>query len=123
MLDKGFFRLAKNVSLNSNHRCKIGCVIVKHGKPVSVGFNHCKTHPIHTGDSFRKSIHAEVSALLNCDTTLHGAIAYIYRETKDGKPALARPCNYCYQMLLAHGIKNVYYTIEIYPYWKKERIK
>lgn len=123
MLEKGFFKLAKNVSKNSNHRCKMGCVIAQHGKPIAVGWNYYKTHPQHTANSFRQTIHAEIKALMSADTELQGAIAYVYRETYNGTPALARPCNYCYAQLRKAGIKTVYYTTEEHPYWKKEKIK
>lgn len=122
LLEKGYFRLSRNASLNSNHRYKVGCVIVVHGRPVSVGWNVIKTHPAYTNEE-HPSIHAEVKAVINsrCDVT--GGIAYVYRETKDGNPALSRPCDLCYEVLLEVGIKTVYYSSGEYPYWVKEKVK
>lgn len=122
ILDKGFFRLARNASLNSNHRYKVGCVIVVHGRPVSVGWNVIKTHPTYTNEE-HPSIHAEVKAIINARCDVTGGVAYVYRETRDGLPAIARPCDMCYNVLVEAGIKNVYYTVVCFPYWAKERIK
>jgi len=121
-MNKRYMVLAKNVSKHSDHRVKVGSVIVKK-RPLSVGYNKVKTHPLHADpyNSLRGSIHAEVSALLTCDDP-HGGVIYVYRETKDGKPALARPCNYCYNMLQSKGIKKVFYTISEFPYWRVEEI-
>ena len=109
MLDKGFFRLARNVSRKSPLRIKVGAVLVCHGKPVSVGFNYEKSHPLHTR-GFRNTIHAEISALLSCDADLTGGVCYIYREKADGSLGLSRPCNYCYKQLVQAGIKKIYYS-------------
>lgn len=123
LLSKGFFQLAQNVSQNSNHKIKIGCVIALHGKPVSVGWNVVKTHPIYTANSMRQSIHAEIKAAISAQCNLSGSIAYVYREYKNGQPALARPCLLCYNVLSEAGIKTIYYTINKYPYWEKEKVK
>ena len=69
------------------------------------------------------SIHAEVRAIMNCQTDdLNGAVAYVYRETADGMPALARPCPWCWLELEKAGIKKIFYTISEYPYYAWERI-
>jgi len=44
---------------------------------------------------------------------------YIYRESR-GKPALARPCEKCMEILRKAKIKEIIYTIDKYPYWRKE---
>ena len=121
ILNKGFFQLARNASLNSEHRVKIGCVIALHGKPVSVGWNVVKTHPVYTRNSLRESIHAEIKVVIAAQCDLRGGVAYVYREIKH-MPALARPCNFCASVLKEVGIKSVFYTIGNEPYWKKERL-
>ena len=109
ILNVGFFRLARNVSLKSKYRIRVGCVLVLHGNPISVGFNYLKSHPRFTSlDS--ACIHAEISAIMSADTDLIGATAFIYRERKDGTLGLARPCNRCYRELWAVGVKRIYYS-------------
>lgn len=117
-----YFTLARNVSKYSSHRVRVGAVIVKK-RPIGIGYNVSKTHPIHADPytSVRSSIHAEIRAIMNCNEyDLRDSVAYVYRETKDGNPALARPCNYCYSMLQSIGVKRIYYSISEFPYWKME---
>lgn len=114
-------RLAKAASYNSDHHYKIGCVLVVHGKPVSVGFNLCKSHPVYTSRR-NPSMHAEVRALLASNCSVAGGTAFIYREDATGNPRLARPCNLCYNQLKAAGIKRIIYTTAEYPYYAKEKI-
>jgi len=123
-LDIGYFRLARNISKYSNHRVRVGCVICRK-KPIGVGSNKTKTHPIHANPdtSIRGSVHAELRAIINSSSDdLSGCKAYIYRETKGGKPALARPCSYCMSILYDTGIKTVYYTVPEFPFFRKERL-
>lgn len=90
-----------------------------HGRPVTVGHNHYKTHPKYTC-KYMPTIHAEIQALLASNCSLNGGIAYIYREDSFGNPRLARPCNKCYQLLKDAGIKKIIYTINEYPFYGKE---
>jgi deoxycytidylate deaminase len=114
-------RFTRNVSKHSNHRVKVGAVIVKK-KPIGVGFNKCKSHPKYTNDT-SKSIHAEISALINCkDNNIEGGSIYVYRETKRGVPALARPCKNCMLQLKKRGIKKVFYTVSNKLVWEIEEI-
>ena len=56
-------------------------------------------------------IHAETSALLPLRRTdLSRASIFIYRETKNGTKALARPCPCCQKLIKQFGIKHIYYT-------------
>lgn len=122
LLDKGFFQLARSASKNSKYRYQIGCVIALHGKPVSVGFNVIKTHPVYTANSDRITIHAEIEAVIHACCDLDGGTAWIYREYANGKPALARPCKLCRSVLFEAGVNTVYYTTKYEPYWRMERL-
>jgi len=123
LLDKGFFRLARNSSLESKHRVKVGAVAVMHGKPVSATCNVGKSHPDFTVIERCDSIHVEIRAVLSANTSVEGGTVYVYRETAKGIPALSRPCNQCYRFMQKHGIRKVYYTTGEYPYWNLERIR
>jgi pyrimidine deaminase RibD-like protein len=114
ILEYGYFKLARNISKFSDHRVKVGCVIANK-KPISAASNKDKTHPKYADPdhSVRSSTHAEVRAIINCGVEdLTGAIAYVYREYKDGRPGLAKPCNSCLDILRERGIKRVYYSID-----------
>lgn len=103
------FQLAKQMSLKSTGIHRLGCVIAKKNKVISRGFNTCyKTHPATPHPS--QTLHAEIRAVLQAPTNLKGAVAYVYREHKNGDAANARPCETCQQVLRNLGIKTVYYT-------------
>lgn len=120
---KGFFRLARLMSLHSDCRPKMGAVISKGGRPLGVGFNISKTRPtfFHLDSS---SVHAEMSALINAGASsrLAGASIYVYRELFNGDLALARPCVACISILRRYGIKKMYYTTNKAPFWACERL-
>lgn len=107
-----FFNLARKLSYKSDyHSHRLGAVIVRGGDIIGVGFNKRKTHPM--SKTRFNNIHAELSAVLNSGLeTLHGCDIYIYRETKLGQVALARPCAHCAEMLRQLSISNVYYTTD-----------
>lgn len=58
----------------------------------------------------RPFLHAEVAALLKCGTKKPYAIA-IERRTRDGKPALAKPCSICEQAIKAWGVQRISYSL------------
>lgn len=88
---------------------KIGGVVVKRNRIVSVGFNKYKTHT-KSNHPF-KNIHCELDCILSANKQdLVGATIYLYRETKQGVPAISRPCSYCMQLLIETGIKTIMYS-------------
>jgi deoxycytidylate deaminase len=113
------FRFAISQSRKSTMRDQIGaCLVV--GKNVLKGYNKPKTHTAYANPNKHKrlSIHAELDCL-NKSTVAEGGDIYVYREVH-GHPAMARPCEHCLSFLRDAGIKNIYYTIPDFPYWKKE---
>jgi deoxycytidylate deaminase len=125
LLEKGFFRLARNVSERSEYEHQIGAVIAKK-RPISIGFNQIeKTHTKYNNAdlTMSNSIHAEMSAIIHAKTdSYRDADIYIYRETSDGVPALAKPCENCMKNLYVMGIRRVYYTIYELPYWEMMKL-
>lgn len=117
-----FLNLARNVSKHSKYRIKVGCVITKGNHPISVGFNKAKYSKLY-GNPWRKTIHAEVSAIRTSGREyIKNSSAFIYRETCDGNPAMARPCADCMSRLISFGVKTIYYSVTEYPYWRREEI-
>lgn len=119
----GLFRLAKNISRHSEYRIKIGAVLVKHGTPISIGFNKLKFHPKYSNPT-KKTIHAEMQAILSSGKEkIRNSEIFVYREFKrTGLPALARPCEDCILKLKEFGIKRIYYTTNEFPYWNVEKL-
>ena len=115
----GYFRLAKYASdLSTHHQFKIGAVITNK-KPIVIGFNLAKTHPLYANEENGVySIHAEVKAVLNalslnCD--IRRADMWVYREKADGSIGTAKPCKHCMAILIESGIRRVYYSDEKSP--------
>ena len=106
-----FLNLAKQASKKSDHHSHLlGCVIAKGNKILGIGHNMMKTHP-KSPHRFR-SIHAEFLAVMNCGKDVIGATAYVYRQQKNGTPAISRPCKDCWQYLIDCGVKSVVYSCE-----------
>ena len=114
-----YFQAAKAVSNLSDHKYKMGCVIVNKHKIISSGFNsETKCHGVQARLNHQQygmvspgKIHAEISALLPLRRTdLSKASIFIYRENKEGRKALARPCPCCEKYIRQLGIKHIYYT-------------
>lgn len=92
------------------HRLHVGCVIVKNNSILSTGYNGfiagaehnsimCEGHEVAT-------IHAEQNAIAQCaknGVNICGATAYITHF----------PCINCFKVMIASGIKNIYYN-EVY---------
>lgn len=115
-----FFEIAKRLSHKSNYDVhKLGAVITRGNQVVGVGFNKKKTHPM--SSTRFKNIHAELCAVLNSgEKNLSGCSIYVYRETKDGQPAMARPCPDCLRLLKKSNVSKIFYSTEIG--FKKETI-
>lgn len=127
MFKKKILDLAAMLSQNSEKRQKMGAVIAKKNKVISWGVNSSKTHPTQNfyNQKFRfvdklgepgtdvSSIHAEMDALNRCkDKDLKGHTLYVYRQDKNGKLRISRPCKACYQAIVDRGIKKIVYTTE-----------
>lgn len=122
---KRFFQLAKNASTFSDFpKQKLGAVIVYKNKVLSVGWNTSKTIPMQRKfNKYRNfdpetavnSAHAEMIALDRLlkqydNVDFSRCSIFVWRNYKDGSPALARPCPACEHALREIGITDVYYT-------------
>ena len=101
-------------------------IIARGGKKISEGQNHNERSCDLIEENKQHQhclIHAEVDAILNArkrGAKLNGATIYVARVyRKEGKaPAMARPCQMCRTILLTHGIKKAFYTIDENYYGK-----
>lgn len=123
-----FFDAAKRCAELSDYSgassAKIGAVAVFRRTIIARGHNQNKTHPLQqrynvyrynvNGDHYYPSkMHAEmelISKIRYLDINFSEIEIYVYRETKDGRKAMARPCVACTKALRDLGIKKVCYT-------------
>lgn len=125
---KEFFEAARRCAEQSDYNgassAKIGAVAVFRRTIIARGHNQNKTHPLQqryniyrydvNGDHYYPSkMHAEIeliSKIRYLDINFSEVEIYVYRETKGGRKALARPCAACTKALRDLGIKKVFYT-------------
>ena len=121
--ERAYFNAAKAVSELSDHRVKIGCVVVNKHRIVSSGFNsNIKCHKVQAvldkemfGCECPGKMHAETAALLPLirdGIDLSKGSIFVYREHRDGAIACARPCARCERLIRQCGIKKIYFTVE-----------
>ena len=121
------FRLAKNILEFSDYiPQRIGAVIMHNHRPVAVGYNIQKTNPLQqkyniyrnftktNGKMIYHRLHAESMAMINLKKLgipPDECEIFVYREYRDGKASLAKPCAACMELLKENKIKKIYYSI------------
>ena len=131
MKDNHLFKLARKSSLKADYtgcsKVKIGCIVVYKGTILAKGCNSDKTHTFqarynkwrYSEDENKRYLPAKIHAEADClnkikylDIDFSKVHVYTYRETKNGKMALARPCPSCMAAIKQLGIKNIHYTTD-----------
>ncbi|OGZ59722.1 MAG: hypothetical protein A3B96_03045 [Candidatus Spechtbacteria bacterium RIFCSPHIGHO2_02_FULL_43_15b] len=124
--DITFFQEARRAAQNSSMRKLVGAVVVSRGKPVGTAFNRVGSAKLFFGGrTFISpfSRHAEIRAVIQAGiSNISGSTLYVWRNTKDGTPALARPCGNCMAILQILGVKRVAYTTNAHPFYEVEAI-
>lgn len=120
--DRAMFNIARNISELSDHpHHHLGAVVVQKHRVISTGYNSVtKVDPLQArmdsrryGCTCRGCLHAETMALLpliKSNADLRGAKVYVYRELKNGSPAMARPCDGCMSLIQEIGICKIAYS-------------
>ena len=130
MNDAHLFKVAREWSMKASYtgggKPRLGCIVVYKNAILAGGYNSDKTHPAQEqfnryrfkdiGNNYLPSkLHAELNALNKIkflDIDFSRVHIYIYRETRDGHVANARPCKACMAALRAKGIVNIHYTTD-----------
>lgn len=129
--DAHLFKIARNCSLMSDYTsncssARIGCVISYKGTILAKGHNSNKTHTTQakyniwrykdkSNNYLPEKLHAELHALSKIqylDIDFSKVHIYIYRETRKGELAMARPCPACLTRIKELGIKYISYTTD-----------
>jgi deoxycytidylate deaminase len=121
--ERAYFNAAKAVSELSDHRVKVGCVVVNKHRIIGSGFNsNTKCHKVQAlldkeifGCECPGKLHAEVATLLPLirdGVDLSKGSIFVYREHRDGTIACSRPCARCERLIKQSGIKKIYFTVE-----------
>ncbi|MBI4029121.1 MAG: hypothetical protein HY376_02040 [Candidatus Blackburnbacteria bacterium] len=111
--------MAKREAKRSNMKYRHGAVIYdKHGRIIAYGHNYMYSKQITLMVTKKLnvlrvwSVHSEMDALrkLTSSQLRQDLYLFVYREYKDGTPALSRPCDDCFGVIDRFGIKHVDYT-------------
>jgi len=90
-----FLKVARKKAKEGDYIYRLGAVVVRGGKILSIASNTRKGH-------------AEVNAIKQASKT-EGADIYVTRHTPTGM-AMSKPCNNCMEVIKAAGIRRIYYT-------------
>lgn len=119
---RAYFRVAKTMAnLSDFPKVQVGCCAVYKHKIISSGCNSIKTNPVQKrlniyrfDEETPASLHAEISCLLPLinrrDIDFSDVSLYIYREYKNGRLAISKPCPSCMALIQELGIRRIYYT-------------
>lgn len=114
--ERHFLMQCQKLSKTSREKFKVGSIIVKGNRILSMGVNSSKTNP--KSNSRFKGRCAEFNAVFGAGLNeLRGATAFVYRGTKDGCPGNSKPCQSCHNLLRKTKIKKVYFSIAEFPFW------
>jgi deoxycytidylate deaminase len=114
-----FAKEAAGMSNSTQH--KLGCALV-YGKSIYKSSNSTKTHPTQMkhnkhrrlrGNKVFHTIHGEISVIMSVrhfNIEWGKATLFIYREFKNGNPALSRPCPACMSLIKEMGIRRIVYS-------------
>ena len=103
-----FMEIAKLASIRSPcDRLKVGCVLVKNNRLISMGYNGflggCEHISILRDDHEQATIHAEINSITDAakrGVSVQDSVAYITHY----------PCLNCFKALASSGIKTVFYA-------------
>lgn len=130
-MKKRFFDFARKASKKADYKGSntsspaIGAVAVLKGSIVAEAWNTNKTSPLQAEYNKYRYHSSNLPAKSHCETLLVQRLRwkfgdsldwskvdiYLYREYKNGKLAMSRPCKSCMQLLVhTLGVKRIFYS-------------
>lgn len=93
---------------------RVGAIIARKKKIISMGINQKKSHPLQAKFTHRPHLeswlHAEIHAItLSEEKDLAGSNIYVVRALKNGACATSKPCAGCMSALKEYGFKKMFY--------------
>ena len=115
MKHEKFIQLAVRTAYRSESKFRLGAVLVKKNRVLSWGINKMdKSHPVQQEYSdvpFLTGLHAEIHSCIGLhQEDLEGSSIYVARLLKNGKTALALPCDGCQRFMKVCGVREAFYT-------------
>ena len=116
-----FMKIAQEIATHSTcTRLQVGCVIVKDKRVVSMGYNGTPKGHCHCNENFEKGVYTdEAHRIFSDKNELHAEQNAIAFAAKGGISinnnimfVTMSPCNSCSKLIIASGIREVYYLEE-----------
>jgi tRNA(Arg) A34 adenosine deaminase TadA len=103
---------AQGVGGRNGNNFRLGAVVCNGSRIIGASSNSYRTHTLLSRFYPWPHIHAEAGAILRVgmDRCYHSDL-YVARVTRDDQLALARPCEYCLELIKFARIRNVYYSV------------
>lgn len=102
---------ARRLALRNDQPYHLAAILYRGGKPIRIGVNTSKTHPLacRTFPDGKSSagLHAEMDVLR---FAREGDDLEVVRFTKSGKMTMAKPCCFCQRIIRAKKIRRTRYT-------------
>jgi tRNA(Arg) A34 adenosine deaminase TadA len=102
---------------SSTRQVMTALIYDKRGRVLSIGQNsYVKTHPMQArlamqaGEGYKIFLHAEIHAITRCRDLSKAHRISVFRYDRQGKPALAKPCEICASAIKQAGIRLVEHT-------------
>lgn len=118
---RNHFELARNIALQSNHKCfRHGAALVQGNRVLNTACNDLRytkfasrfltNYQVKKGCASR---HAELKSVLGISRQLtQGADVFVVRVNWQGKFKLSKPCPMCMACMSYVGVKRVFYSID-----------
>jgi len=111
MPSKKVHKIASDLALQNGECYHVACILYRQKKPIYIGTNSKKTHPmclrVTKDGSCVACLHAEMSALRFAQ---EGDTIEVLRFLKCGSVTMAKPCRYCSGLIVQKKLKQVRYT-------------
>jgi deoxycytidylate deaminase len=119
-----FLQLAYKTAARSSEDFKLGAVLVRCGKPISMGYNKYNSTNKLVREFFGfATVHAECDAVYKAaGMDLRGCTIYVARARAFGEIGQSSPCTQCRVLLISKGVKKIVYSIPEFPFFAEERI-
>lgn len=102
--------MAVKAALQSSHKQRIGAVVSKNGRILSVAHNEVRYKKGNFKRKWINSLHAEQAAMLDLDCK--GADLFVVRVRNNGELSNSCPCLICRELIISKQIRNVFYSNE-----------
>ena len=108
-IDRGI-ALATSAALQSEGKqFRVGAALLNKKEVIRTGRNSYKTHP--KSKTRFCQIHAEFDCLIGLSPgDCSGASIFVVRIRRNGTIGMAKPCNWCRELIEKMGIRKIFYT-------------